>query len=101
MNERLPAHWMVMLDERILEYLDSKGLSSPGVMSKEFRFSAKQKRVRERCKVLTYAGLISPLSQEYRVFEITSQGQEYLAGELDARYRPNPHAVRFEYFSRV
>ncbi|MFD1645559.1 winged helix-turn-helix domain-containing protein [Haloarchaeobius litoreus] len=101
MNERLPAHWMVMLDERILEYLDSKGLSSPGLMSKECSFNAKPSRVRERCKVLTYAGLIAPLSREHQVYEITSQGQEYLAGELDARYRPNPHAVRFDYFSRV
>ena len=88
MNQRLPAHWMVPLDERIIEYLDTERLASPSMIEKEMNFDASEGRIRERCELLTNAGLIAPTYEE--LYEVTTWGQLYLQGEIDAAHQPRP-----------
>jgi len=40
--------------------------------------------------MLSYAGLIAPIYEEANMYEITGEGQQYLAGDLDAEYLPKP-----------
>jgi hypothetical protein len=83
---------MQQLDERILEHVKEDGWSSPSIMRSrpEFRrFAASEARIRERCRVLTSAELIAPISGE--MFELTTWGKLYLSGDLDAQHlRPCP-----------
>ncbi|SDN25556.1 hypothetical protein SAMN05192554_1236 [Haloarchaeobius iranensis] len=88
MSQRLPAHWMVPLDERIIEYLDAERLANPSLMEKEMNFDASENRIRERCKLLTYAGFIAPTHKD--LYEVTTWGQLYLEGEIDAAHQPSP-----------
>ncbi len=81
---------MCTLDERILERLAEKGWSTPKSMSTRLRFNASQRRIQERCQMLSQAGLISPLYQDADLYEITSAGSEYLDGQLDVRHLPTP-----------
>ena len=83
---------MQQLDERILEHLAEESWSSPSVMASrpEFRW-ASEARLRERCKMLGYAEFIAPIAGE--MVEITTWGQLYLAGELDAEHQPRPVTV--------
>lgn len=77
---------MCTLDERILEHLEEDSWSTPRYMSKEFRFNASRGRVEERCRKLTQAGLIAPIYEDANLYDITSDGQQYLEGELDAEH---------------
>jgi len=56
----------------------------------EFRhLDASQRRIRERCRVLTSAELVAPIHEE--MYELTTWGALYLDGELDAQHlRPCP-----------
>ncbi len=81
---------MVTLDERILEHLEEDSWSTPRYMSKVFKFNASRGRVEERCKKLTQAGLITPIYERANLYAITSEGQQYLRGELDAEHLPKP-----------
>lgn len=89
---RRSAFWMEQLDERILEYLDSEGWGSPAIMAREREFNASEGRIRERCLMLQYAGMVAPLHGD--MYEITTDGQLYLREEIDARYRPWPTVQR-------
>jgi hypothetical protein len=84
---------MCTLDERIIEYVNESILATPSIMSREIRFNASEARVRERCGILSYVGLIAPLVQGSELYEITTQGKEYLAGELDVAHQRRPRVV--------
>lgn len=88
--DRKPARWMCTLDERILEHLEEDSWSTPRYMGQVIGFNASRGRIRERCRMLTQAGLITPAFGDHYMYEITSEGQEYLDGELDDESRPTP-----------
>lgn len=90
MTDRKAARWMCTLDERIVEHLQDNPWSTPRHMSREIKFNASRDRVDERCKMLTQAGLIAPIYSGANLYEITSEGQQYLSGELDAEHLPAP-----------
>lgn len=96
MTERQSAPWMCPLDERIMEILDREGLSSARLIEDLTSMNASESRARERLELLSQAGLVAPLFEDGRMYELTGEGQRYLEGELDAAKhidRPNPHAV--------
>jgi hypothetical protein len=90
--------WMQHVDERILEYLQSEGLCWPSLLAGEPRVEASRRRLRERMVVLCHVGFAAPMvgdepSDIDHGIVITTLGQEYLRGELDARHhRPPPKA---------
>jgi hypothetical protein len=90
MTDRKAARWMCTLDERIIEHLQDDSWSTPHHISRVIKFNASRDRVDERCKVLTRAGLIAPIYEDANLYEITSEGQQYLRGELDAEHLPSP-----------
>jgi len=82
---RKTATWMQLLDERILEHIDEENWATPRTMFRDVNFDglrASEGRIRERCEMLAQAGLIAPLHSE--MYEITTEGQLYLNGDLDA-----------------
>ena len=85
---------MTQLDERILEHLDEDGWSTPLLMAQHPRFGpleASENRIRERCCVLADADLVD---RESRGFEVTTWGQLYLRGDIDAENQPRPRPGR-------
>jgi len=91
---RKPAKWMVPLDERILEILKAEGWSSPRYIAQKVSLRASVGRVRERCRMLTYAQMIEPLTRQFQNYDITGYGLRYLEGRLDASNQPWPSAKK-------
>lgn len=83
---------MCTLDERILELVEKEPLASPRYIASTVRLHASVGRVRERCQMLSDAGFIAPISDDYDMFEVTTEGRLYLSGDLDAETRPRPRA---------
>ncbi|UWG46591.1 PhiH1 repressor family protein, contains HTH domain [Halanaeroarchaeum sp. HSR-CO] len=76
---------MQQLDERILEHLSEEGWSTPHIMAKEPAFhdlEASKARIGERCRALADVDFIAPIHGD--MYEITTWGQLYLDGDLDA-----------------
>lgn len=90
MTKRDPARWMCTLDERILERLADRPWSTPRSLSNRLKFNASQRRILERLRMLAQAGLVAPIYEGSDMYVITSEGEEYLAGALDAGYLPEP-----------
>jgi hypothetical protein len=87
---RKQADWMCTLDERIIERLTEDSLASPEHLERVINFNASRRRIEERCGVLSDAGLIAPIVKESSMYEVTSEGQRYLAGDLDVNHLPTP-----------
>lgn len=90
---RKMGRWMQQLDERILEYLSHEGWATADTLTREFGPEVSKRRIRERFRVLSHAGLVSPYldSSEADTFEITGWGELYLKGEVNAELiRPIP-----------
>ena len=87
---RKPADWMVPLDERIMEILRAEGWSAPAYITRKVSLFASVGRTRERCRFLTHARMIEPLSQQLENYDITGVGLRYLEGRLDASNQPCP-----------
>lgn len=82
---------MQQLDDRILEYVDEEGWATPGIMASRHDFrDFSRARIRERCRALCYADLLAPIAGD--MVELTTWGQLYLDGELDAGHQPRPPA---------
>lgn len=79
---------MEQLDEQILEYMAEHGWASPSVLANERSIVASEGRIRERCEWLVYAELAAPVTEN--TYEITTDGIQYLRGELDASHKPTP-----------
>jgi hypothetical protein len=92
---RKQAAWMRKLDERILEHLDENGESNPMTMAEDPRFEdmgASSGQIRERCIQLAEARLVGVTGRGW--FDVTTWGQQYLDGEVDARHQPRPRPGR-------
>jgi hypothetical protein len=85
---RRTARWMQQLDERILEYLARDGWATPAIISREVGLEASKARIRERLRALRYAGFVAPFAGD--CYELTTWGQLYLEGDLDAAHQPRP-----------
>ena len=67
-------------DDLILEYVQSAGEVPPVVIGRNVDIHSKY--AGERCRELTNYGLLNRLEGGY--YSISSQGKEYLQGDLDA-----------------
>lgn len=85
---RLSAGWMVLADDRILEYLDLYGSSSPQMIDEDGRIPVEKKYINKRLWKLTDAGLTQKVGRG--IYDITNEGEDYLTGEFDARDLPEP-----------
>lgn len=79
---RLSADWMVLADERILEFLDEHEVGTAKEMADSSTVRFSRSYITQRCGKLVDYGLLRHLGNG--VFVITEAGEEYLEGELDA-----------------
>ncbi|WP_248518409.1 MarR family transcriptional regulator [Salinarchaeum laminariae] len=79
---RLDADWMSRADDRILEHLSEEGPDSPKAMAESGRVRFSRQHINQRCKTLVEYRLLVHLGNG--VYDITREGEQYLAGELDA-----------------
>lgn len=77
---RKSADWMNITDERILELLSEEGQFTPSIIAE--RIGKHPKYVNKRCRELQERGLLRNLRRG--LYQITEEGEAYLAGELDA-----------------
>jgi len=89
---RYSAFWMRQLDERVLEYLDTEGWGTPEMLEQDSNFSVSVGQIEERCQMLVFAGLVAPIHAD--AYEVTTEGAQYLDGEINAKYRPRPTVDR-------
>lgn len=80
---RFDADWMSRADDRILEHLSEEGPDTPKGMAKSDRVRFSRQYINMRCKKLVSYQLLVHLGNG--VYDITRQGEKYLAGELDVR----------------
>lgn len=80
---RCSADWMVLLDDRLLEYLAENQPAQPSKIVGHECVNYSSEYVRRRLKDnLEPHGLVQNLGGG--VYRITDDGEAYLAGELDA-----------------
>ena len=79
---RYDADWMSRADDRILEHLSEAGPDTPKEMADSGRVRFTRQHINQRCKKLVNYGLLVHLGNG--VYDITGDGEQYLAGELDA-----------------
>ena len=80
---RFDADWMSRADDRILECLSDDGPDTPKEMADSDRVRFSRQHINARCKTLVKYGLLVHLGNG--VYDITRSGEQYLAGDLDAR----------------
>jgi hypothetical protein len=90
---RRTGRWMCVLDERILEHLDEESWGTPKTIASDHRLhelSADELTIERRLYVLAEREMVAPISPPIcdDEFEITSWGQAYLRGDLDAAHLP-------------
>jgi Mn-dependent DtxR family transcriptional regulator len=79
---RRSADWMVLADDRILEFLNETGEAhSATTLKKESGISAARSSISKRLNRLADAGLLQRLPNG--VFQITDKGEAYLNQEYD------------------
>ncbi|GAB7094066.1 hypothetical protein JCM30237_12180 [Halolamina litorea] len=82
---RKSGNWMELIDDRILETLNSESWSTPHFLSFDIDIAASENRIYERCEVLRRAGF---LEREYgNNYEISTWGALYLDGEVSGKDR--------------
>jgi Mn-dependent DtxR family transcriptional regulator len=79
-------------DERIMEYLGEHGSASARLIAREAFEQVSAGHVSERLEHLRYAGLVCCLGLDS--YELTGEGQRYLAGDVDAAHQPTPTVDR-------
>lgn len=87
------ASWMNHTDERILEYLSEEGETFAWGIAHDV--GRDHQHVRRRLRVLARADLVERVERENRApnWRLSSWGELYLAGEVDAELRhPLPGA---------
>lgn len=77
---RQRAEWMMPVDDKIMEYLQSEGTSTPSRIGEGIGNDSNY--VTQRCSELTNRGLLQRIARG--VYQLTDQGQAYLEGDLDA-----------------
>ena len=88
---RQSAEWMKREHERILEFLGSEDMAQPSLIADEVFRKVSAGHVSERLAKLEHAGLVHRVGMDS--FDLTSEGERYLDGDLDAEYQPRPHRV--------
>lgn len=78
---RLSGKWMKGADDRILEYLNEEGPSSPKKMYDDGRIRFSRTYINVRCQALAEHGLVLNLGNG--IYQITDDGKRYLDGDLD------------------
>jgi len=78
---RYSGDWMVLADDRILEYIRENGSGSPGEMADSGYVRYTGSYISKRCKKLVEHGLLNDLGNG--VYTITERGEKYLEGEID------------------
>jgi predicted transcriptional regulator len=79
---RQSARWMVLLDDRIMEYTDENGPSLPSEIADDDRIPYGKQHVGNRCRKLTEKGFLENVGNG--VYVLTTQGKDYLEGSFDA-----------------
>lgn len=74
---------MSIVDERVLEWLDSHETANPAKIKDEAGLPYSKGYVAQRCQELEEKGMIRSLGRG--VYMITERGEDYLIGEYDAR----------------
>lgn len=88
MNLRMHAHWMVQLDDRLLELLAQEGALTPGTIREYLNAAGSEMEysdmdVSVRCDTLANVGLLS-FDESSIQYKTTAAGREYLRGDFDA-----------------
>lgn len=78
---RYSGDWMVLADDRILEYIRENGSGRPTAMAESGYVRYSRQYVHKRCKKLVEYGLLEHLGNG--VYVITERGEGYLDGEID------------------
>ena len=78
---RYSGDWMVLADDRILEYIREEGSGRPKAMADSGYVRFSRPYVTQRCKTLVEHGLLQHLGNG--VYVITDRGERYLDGEID------------------
>jgi hypothetical protein len=74
---------MILLDERILEFLREEGPAEPSRIRDTIQMEESRNWISERCQVLADAGLACPVYGGWR-YDITHLGVRYLDGAIYA-----------------
>ena len=80
---RLSADWMVLADDRILEFLNENGPRSPTKIKDESPIPFSRQHINNRCMKLEEYGLTQNIGNG--VYTITDAGERYLREDLDTR----------------
>jgi len=78
---RYSGEWMVLTDDRILEFIRNEGAGKPKMMSESGYVRKSRSYISKRCKKLVEHGLLKNLGDG--VYVITERGERYLDGEID------------------
>jgi len=73
---------MVLLDDRIMEFIDEEGPSLPSNIADDDRIPYGAQHIGNRCRKLADAGFLENLGNG--VYVLTQQGINYLSGEFSA-----------------
>ena len=82
MRRRKSADWMTIWDDRLLELLSEEGPAAPTPLANDDHIHINPSSVSRRLRRLKEYGLVHGLGNG--VYGITSEGEQYLNGELDA-----------------
>jgi hypothetical protein len=80
---RHSGDWMVLLDDRILEYLDENEAGSPSEIKRGTTTDNSRQHFARRCRRLAEEGLIREISNA--TYVLTDDGSDYLDGRLDTQ----------------
>lgn len=85
---RQPADWMRPMDDRILEVLQTAGITlSPAIIA--YNLDMSREAVNRRLAGLAERGLVRKI--ERGRYEIDSSGEQYLDGNLDVEELEEPN----------
>ena len=90
MTIRKTARWQQCLDDRILEQLRDQSISTAKQIAIRDGIHATESQVQDRCKVLADADLVGFLTEDCDFVELTTEGEQYLEGEVDVELYPYP-----------
>lgn len=78
---RKSGEWMVLVDDRILEFIRENGGGTPGEIAKSDYIRVSSQHVGRRCRKLADKGLLYHVGNS--AYTITERGEKYLDGEID------------------
>lgn len=79
---RKSGAWMTIWDDRILEYIEEEGSASPSELEKSGYLRISKSQISRRLRKLSKYGMLDHLGNG--VYVITTKGEDYLRGDLDA-----------------